>query len=68
VAEGRQRVVVHHLVLERFAAIKRLQLLELVEIQQREPGIGDRSEVAAATLDSEHAYGPPGERVRQVDF
>ena len=63
-----RRIVVHHLVFERFAAIAGLELFEFVEIQQREPRIGDRAEIAAAAFHREHADGRARERIGHVDL
>ena len=63
-AERRERVEAHHLVLERFAAIPLDQRLELVLIQHREPGGGDRSEIAAAALHRHHPRRLAGEGIR----
>ena len=68
VAERRRWIVIHHLVFERLAAIARLELLQLVEIEQREPCVGDRSEVAAAAFHREHPDRGAGERIGQIDL
>ena len=67
-AECGRRVVIHHLVFERFAAVAGLQLFELVEIEQREPRIGNRAEVAAAAFHGQHADRRARERIGQLDL
>jgi hypothetical protein len=57
VTEGRQGIKPHHFVFECLAPIACLQLVEPVEIEQRETGIGNRSQIASATLHREHARG-----------
>ena len=49
-AERGQRVITHHLVLVRFASILGFQCFEAIEIEEREAGIGDRSEIAVHTI------------------
>ena len=66
--ERAHRVQVHHLVFVRLAAVAIDQLLELVEIEQRESRARDRSQIAAAALHRQHACGLSGERIRQVDL
>ena len=67
-AECGGRIVIHHLVFERFAAVARLQLFELVEVEQREPRIGNRAEVAAAAFHGKHADRRSRERIGQIDL
>ena len=67
-AECGGRVVLHHLVFEGFAAIARLELFQLVEIEQREPRVGDRAEIAAAAFHREHADRRTRERIGQIDL
>ena len=55
VAERTQRVVPDHLILVRLAAVAIDELLELVEVQQRESRRAHRPQIAAAALDREHA-------------
>lgn len=50
------------------ASVQRFQLVKPIEIQQRESGVGDRAEIAAAALHRKHPDRLSGERIRQVDF
>ena len=68
VAERAQRVVPDHLVLVRLATIAIDELLELVEVQQRESRRAHRPEIAAAALDGEHARRLARHRIGQVEL
>ena len=67
-AERAQRIERDHLVFVRLAAVARDQLFELVEIQDGEAGRADRSQVAAAALDRQHAHRLAGQRIRQREL
>ena len=62
------RIVIHHFVFARFAAIDRNQLFQFIQIQKGEAGAGNRTEVAATALDGKHEGRFTGERIGQVDF
>ena len=68
VAEGGKRVVPDHVVLMHFTSIQRFQGFETVEIQESKASIGNRSEIAAAALDGEHAHRLARKRIRQLEF
>ena len=68
VAERSGRIVIHHLVFEGFATIAGFELLQLVEIQEREPCVGDRAEIAAAAFYGQHADGRACKRIGHVDL
>jgi hypothetical protein len=68
VAKCAQRIERDHLVFVRFAAIARDERFELVEMQERKAGLGDRSQVAAAALDREDANGLARQRIGQLEL
>ena len=67
-AERAERIHRDHLVLERLAAVSRDQAVQLVEIQDREAGRGDRTQIAAASLHRHDALRLAGERIGQVEL
>jgi len=67
-AIGRERIVADHLVFVLFAAVDVFELLEAVEIEQREAVFVDGAEVAAAAFHREHAHRLAGKRIGQFDF
>src|SRR5207248_8561677 len=66
--EGRERVVTDHLILVRFTAVNRLELLQAIQVEQCESGIPDGSQIHSASLDREHTSGPPCKRVWKLDL
>ncbi len=67
-AERAQRVEPHHLVLVRFAAIARDQIVQLVHVEHGETGRADRSEIAAAPFHGHHAARLARQGVRQIEL
>ena len=63
--EGAQRIIRHHLVFVLLALVPCSELIELVQIQNGEPGDADRSQVAAASLDGHDTRGLSRERIGQ---
>ena len=68
VAERSGRIVIDHLVFESFAAIAGFQLLQLVEVEEREPCVGNRAEIAAAAFHGKHANQRTCKRIGHVDL
>ena len=67
-AERRQRVIGHQLVFVRLASILLFKRLDAIQVEQREAGVGNRPEVAAAPFNREHTNRLARERIGQLDF
>ena len=52
----------------RLAAVSRDQAVQLVEIQDREAGVGDRTQIAAAALHRHDALRLAGQRIGHVEL
>ena len=68
VVERAGRIERHHLVFMRLAAVHRDELLQPVQIQQRESGVANAAEIAAAAFHRHHGRRAAGERIRGVVF
>ena len=62
------RIIANHFVFVRLALIQRDKLFEFVEIEKRETCLGDRSQIASAALDGEHADGLASEGIGKIQL
>ena len=54
-AECRKGIITDHFIFVGFSSIQVLELFEPIEVEQRETGFFDGAEVAAASLNGQHA-------------
>src|SRR5215468_9655526 len=67
-AKRRQGIVADHLVFVLLAAVESLQLLQTIEIKQRESRFRDRADITAAAFYGKHMHRLTSEWIRQLNF